>query len=1334
MEDNVALAAAEAIPGPSTSADITPTTSTTSPRSHRVYTRPSPLFTTSSSSTPSPPSLPLRSPLRPPPRSISTSTQSSSTVSHSNSAVASSNTSTLTLDSPVSPQTPTDDLASISDLTLLPAHFQMRDRHNSFPSLNGLIDPLVLVDDEKQMQRPSLLNLNLNLNGVTVDLLSKELPERPETPLSINLEDDSILESNVDNNTNTTAPTSVASSHHPPPPTMSKRHHAMHELLSSERAYASDLALIREVHIPLALGHTAMLQSVPVSPPSSGSGSSTRTVSTSSDSSTASLGPPMAPEDVKVIFSNIEELAILSDMFAEKLEFALGNVVEGGQGDDYIGALFLECVPLWERPYKQYITRHPSALQHLQNLPQTPALAAYLSYTQRVASELSHAWDLASLLIKPVQRLLKYPLLLNTIIDETADAHPDKENLRAARERIEELARNVNEGRRRAEVVKDVLTSKGGKKPSAPVGVSASVSLSKVKSLRHGGVTAATMRASALAAANGNGDGGAAGAEGGNGGGGEAAQVEAMQAELKQIEVFAQQFARNVVDWGKMMSNMMLALRTWALSFGKVIGLSADQRSEAFEAFVDVVRQKLMPLSADLEAAINERLLKDMAHLLMTMNQPLKLLASMNEQEPYHYHLLTMPVSQKNRPPASLLAASTNYLALRGQLAAELPAYLRLLHRGFQIFVLRLAGIQTRFWKDVKEHWAELWEMLRVESELNVGWEETCAVWCARWADVDEVVKALGVALPVPHVQPTPRTYYYTYQYPAASSSSVPSTATATATPPAAQTDFAEYFAYPGYYMPMTPNFSTPPPPPTTKNRRESESSGNSGSKLEKLNSKSSGHSNGNSKTSSTGGGAGAAAVTVQSMFAALEPAHSPVHKKSSISSYSTPAGASTSTTNVVSGSGPGYAPSLVTGSMFGGGASMYSVSGPLPLGSVPIPVHRDREREREKDGRKERDRDRERGRGRGASDASALPSSKNGSGSVGGSYNHSPNGNGNGNGRRPSSQDGAHIRAAATAAAGAGGGARTPPARRRTQGHGMAEEFAEYVALHGQGGIMPPPYGGAQYPYSPPAAGSGGGGRESSPSPRQGITRMKSMPLSLSQTQANGGRYVVDGERDRDRERAHYETSTPNGAEESWEDYQVHHQQQQQQQQQQYPSETTTIRQSERGRDRDRDRETETRRLTKPHRPVESSPKRKSKEHARKRSGSVKSITSFFTGAPSSTNPTSNPNAPAPPPDPQPLTASQRDSWVSKPAKYICQVIHPCKPPASVAYYSFPFFTLKEGALYEVLQEAGHPSIHPKLPLYVDDGEDCLLLCRDGNGVVGWALASFLEPLSIGG
>jgi len=94
----------------------------------------------------------------------------------------------------------------------------------------------------------------------------------------------------------------------------------------------------------------------------------------------------------------------------------------------------------------------------------------------------------------------------------------------------------------------------------------------------------------------------------------------------------------------------------------------------------------------------------------------------------------------------------------------------------------------------------------------------------------------------------------------------------------------------------------------------------------------------------------------------------------------------------------------------------------------------------------------------------------------------------------------------------------------------------------------------------------------------------------------------------------------------------------------------------------------------------------------------------------------------------------SRPDSWAEKKGKYVCRVIHACKPPHAASYFSYPFFTLMEGDLYEVMQEVGHPSMHPKLPLYVDDGEDCLLLCRDGYRNVGWALASFLEPIELEG
>ena len=340
----------------------------------------------------------------------------------------------------------------------------------------------------------------------------------------------------------------------------------------------------------------------------------------------------------------------------------------------------------------------------------------------------------SSLLIKPGEHLLKYPLLLSTIVEETPDVHPD-ENLRNARIKFEEVARNVNEEWRRAEVVKDVLMSKKDGKLNPGVGVAAQVNLSKAKTLRHGG-----MRSIALAEA----------AESNGTGGDEAILVEQMHTELKRIDDFVQQFAKDVVYWSKMMSRVMVALRAWAIDFGKVIGLAPEQGfgSEAFDAFLDLVEKQLMPLGVELEGTINERLLKDMAHLLTTMNKPLKLLASMNEQEPYHYHLLTMPVSAKNRLPPSLLAASTNYLALRSQLAAELPTYLRLLHRGFDGFVIRLAEIQTEFWGHVRERWGDLWKMVRVEGELNAGREETVDVWMTRWSDVDEIMKSIGILKP----------------------------------------------------------------------------------------------------------------------------------------------------------------------------------------------------------------------------------------------------------------------------------------------------------------------------------------------------------------------------------------------------------------------------------------------------------------------------------------------------------------------------------------------------------------------------------------------------------
>jgi len=81
-------------------------------------------------------------------------------------------------------------------------------------------------------------------------------------------------------------------------------------------------------------------------------------------------------------------------------------------------------------------------------------------------------------------------------------------------------------------------------------------------------------------------------------------------------------------------------------------------------------------------------------------------------------------------------------------------------------------------------------------------------------------------------------------------------------------------------------------------------------------------------------------------------------------------------------------------------------------------------------------------------------------------------------------------------------------------------------------------------------------------------------------------------------------------------------------------------------------------------------------------------------------------------------------------PAMYSVTAIYPCEPPDGASYHSVLFFLLKLGDVYDVVAEAGHPSLHDGLPLDVDDDEDCLLLLRNVQGEIGWALASFLMPL----
>ncbi|KIY74157.1 Dbl homology domain-containing protein [Cylindrobasidium torrendii FP15055 ss-10] len=458
-----------------------------------------------------------------------------------------------------------------------------------------------------------------------------------------------------------------------------KRDHALQELLTSERNHANDMALLHTVYCPIATdGESAVVHGQP-------------------------LEPCMTAEDARIVFGNVNEIAAFSDHFCDAIEEAIEQ--------DQIGALFLEAITDMERPYKHYISRHDTASSHLQHMPVTPALTAYRARVKEIATTHSNAWDLDSVLIKPVQRLLKYPLLLSTILQETPQTHPDRENIRKAHLALQDLAGRVNEERRRTEVVKQVLRQKSNKDL-----------MIRLKSI---------SRKRTVSAIDSGSD--------------ESVAVARLHDRLLNIETFAKQLATDSMDWATATAGTAASLHQFALSLGRVLGVTAAAPSDAFSAFVFTITEDVVPYSHQLAQDLVRSILQPITRLLDTLAPPFRLLHTLqNDLLPLHTHLIHMPLSPKHRPPSDLLKASAEYLALRAKLAEELPLVLTMAERVVAGCILRLSRSQAGFYHDVRACWHRLWEMLCVDDDhmlnLDIG-----QIWRERWDDVEERLQPLSI-------------------------------------------------------------------------------------------------------------------------------------------------------------------------------------------------------------------------------------------------------------------------------------------------------------------------------------------------------------------------------------------------------------------------------------------------------------------------------------------------------------------------------------------------------------------------------------------------------------
>ncbi|KAB5581312.1 hypothetical protein PHYPO_G00174130 [Pangasianodon hypophthalmus] len=160
--------------------------------------------------------------------------------------------------------------------------------------------------------------------------------------------------------------------------------------------------------------------------------------------------------DVERLFTNMESVSAVSAELLHRLQEA---TAEPDPETQLIGEVFIQAKCALEGVYKIYCYHHDEASALLKSYDtqeeaqqqfRTCICALKQIYDQEGKSNLL---DMGSLLIKPVQRVMKYPLLLAELQQATPIDHPDNQPLQEALTTSKIINANINEFKRRKDIV-----------------------------------------------------------------------------------------------------------------------------------------------------------------------------------------------------------------------------------------------------------------------------------------------------------------------------------------------------------------------------------------------------------------------------------------------------------------------------------------------------------------------------------------------------------------------------------------------------------------------------------------------------------------------------------------------------------------------------------------------------------------------------------------------------------------------------------------------------------------------------------------------------------------
>lgn len=152
--------------------------------------------------------------------------------------------------------------------------------------------------------------------------------------------------------------------------------------------------------------------------------------------------------DFEGLFGNMQMVIKVSKQLLADLEVS-----------DAVGPVFLEHRDELEGTYKVYCQNHDEAISLLEIYEKDEKIQKHLQDSLTELKSLYNEWgctnyiNLGSFLIKPVQRVMRYPLLLMELLNSTPESHRDKVPLTNAVLEVKDINVNINEYKRRKDLV-----------------------------------------------------------------------------------------------------------------------------------------------------------------------------------------------------------------------------------------------------------------------------------------------------------------------------------------------------------------------------------------------------------------------------------------------------------------------------------------------------------------------------------------------------------------------------------------------------------------------------------------------------------------------------------------------------------------------------------------------------------------------------------------------------------------------------------------------------------------------------------------------------------------